>query len=105
VNATDARTIAARLGIDEVHVRRLQARGYLLSLPLEEPEVRERLFRAHCAYAAAPLHRRAAGPPELRRSYASVAGAFFSGSFFVSPPVSVFSGLSPSRAALRPPRP
>jgi hypothetical protein len=29
VNATEIRTIAARLGIDELTVRRLQARGYL----------------------------------------------------------------------------
>jgi predicted lactoylglutathione lyase len=53
VPATDARTIAARLGIDETHVRRLQARGYLLSPPLEEWEIRQRLFSAHAAYAAA----------------------------------------------------
>ena len=53
MNATDARTIAARLGIDETQVRRLQARGYLLSLPFEDAEIRERLFCAHAAYAAA----------------------------------------------------
>jgi hypothetical protein len=53
VTIIDVRTIAARLGIDETQVRRLQARGYLLSLPLEESEIRERLFRAHCVYAAA----------------------------------------------------
>ena len=53
MNATDARTIAARLGIDETQVRRLQARGYLLSLPLEQWEIRERLFCAHATYAAA----------------------------------------------------
>jgi hypothetical protein len=52
LNATDARTIAARLGIDETVVRRLQARGYLLSLPLDEREIRERLLRAHCVYVA-----------------------------------------------------
>jgi uncharacterized protein len=56
VNATEIRTIAARLGIDEFTVRRVQARGYLLSLPLEGSEIRERLLRAHCAYAARPAH-------------------------------------------------
>ena len=52
MNATNARTIAARLGIDETLVRRLQARGYLLSLPFDEQEIRERLLRAHCVYVA-----------------------------------------------------
>jgi hypothetical protein len=52
VNATDARTIASRLGIDESLVRRLQARGYLRSLPCGEREVRERLLLAHCIYIA-----------------------------------------------------
>ena len=50
---TNVRTIAARLGIDELSVRRLQARGYLLSLPYDELEIRQRLLRAHGAYAAA----------------------------------------------------
>jgi uncharacterized protein len=45
--------IAARLGIDEFSVRRLQARGYLRSLPLAESEIRKRLLRAHLGYAAA----------------------------------------------------
>jgi hypothetical protein len=53
VNATDASMIAARLGIDEFSVRRLQARGYLRSLPLAESEIRKRLLRAHLGYAAA----------------------------------------------------
>ncbi|HSC91283.1 MAG TPA: hypothetical protein VLB86_06480 [Gaiellaceae bacterium] len=44
--ATDARTIAARLGIDELTVRRLQARGHLLRLDASDDEVRERLYRA-----------------------------------------------------------
>jgi hypothetical protein len=52
VNATDTRTIAARLGIDETLVRRLQARGYLLSLSFDEQEIRERLLRAHYVYVA-----------------------------------------------------
>lgn len=45
--AEDARTIAARLGIDELTVRRLQARGHLLRLDASEQEVRERLLRAN----------------------------------------------------------
>jgi hypothetical protein len=52
VNVTDAGPIAARLGIDESLVRRLQARGYLLSLPFDEREIRERLLLAHCSYIA-----------------------------------------------------
>ena len=43
----DPRTIAARLGIDEPAVRRLQARGYLLRLDATEAEIRERLLVAH----------------------------------------------------------
>jgi hypothetical protein len=54
----DARTIAARLGIDELAVRRLQARGHLLRLDLSEQEARERLLRANVL----PLRRRAVGP-------------------------------------------
>jgi uncharacterized protein len=53
VNTSDIRTIAARLGIDEFIVRRVQARGYLLFLPLDESEIRDRLLRAHCAYLVA----------------------------------------------------
>jgi hypothetical protein len=58
VNATDARTIAARLGIDEMMVRRLQARGYLLSVSLEERQIRELLLRAHCVYVVGRRRRR-----------------------------------------------
>jgi hypothetical protein len=43
---TEARTVAARLGIDETIVRRLQARGHLLTLPTDA-ELRRRLYRAH----------------------------------------------------------
>jgi hypothetical protein len=50
VKATDASAIALRLGIDETNVRRLQARGYLLSLSFDEPEIRALLLRAHRAY-------------------------------------------------------
>jgi hypothetical protein len=74
VNATDARTIAARLGIDETLVRRLQARGYLLSLPLDDPEIRERLLRAHRAYIAKPALgrlRRGSRQDELVRTAAA----------------------------------
>jgi hypothetical protein len=63
---TDPRTIAARLGIDETLVRRLQARGHLLRPTLTNAEIRERLFRAHEAFAvraarAATRARRARG--------------------------------------------
>ncbi len=44
---TDPRTIAARLGVDELIVQRLQARGYLLRFDADEAEVRTRLFAAH----------------------------------------------------------
>ena len=46
---TDRRIIAARLGVDEVAVRRLQARGHLRRLDASEAEIRARLFAA--AYA------------------------------------------------------
>lgn len=44
---TDPRTIAARLGVDERLVRRLQARGHLLRLEASDVEIRERLLRAN----------------------------------------------------------
>ena len=44
---TDPRTIAARLGVDELLVRRLQARGHLLRLEASDVEIRERLLRAN----------------------------------------------------------
>jgi hypothetical protein len=44
--ATDPRIIAARLGVDELTVRRLQARGHLLRLDVTEAEIRERLLAA-----------------------------------------------------------
>lgn len=58
MKATDAHTIAVRLGIDETNVRRLQARGYLLSLSFDEQEIGALLLRAHCAYLAAAGARR-----------------------------------------------
>jgi len=42
--------VALRLGLGEATIRRLQARGYLRRLALSEPEIRERLYRAHLAY-------------------------------------------------------
>lgn len=59
MNTNDARTIAARLRIDETEVRRVRARGYLLSLPFDDREIRERLLRAHRVYGAVRLLRRA----------------------------------------------
>jgi hypothetical protein len=47
---TDPHTIAARLGIDERLVRRLQARGHLLTLQLDQAQIREHLFLAHKAF-------------------------------------------------------
>jgi hypothetical protein len=44
---TDPRTIAARLGVDELLVRRLQARGHLLRLDASDVEIRERLLRSN----------------------------------------------------------
>lgn len=49
--ARDPRTIAARLGIGETTVRRLQARGYLETLVVTDAEIRARLYRAHEAFA------------------------------------------------------
>jgi hypothetical protein len=45
--STDPRTIAARLGVDVLLVRRLQARGHLLRLEASDAEIRERLLRAN----------------------------------------------------------
>ena len=45
--ATDPRIIAARLGVDELTVRRLQARGHLLRLDVTDTEMRERLLAAN----------------------------------------------------------
>ena len=44
------RDIAACLGLEEATIRRLQARGYLLSFDLSEAEIRERLYHAHRRY-------------------------------------------------------
>jgi hypothetical protein len=58
---TEARTVAARLGIDETVVRRLQARGHLLTLPTDA-EIRRRLYRAHLRFAVAGESRRRSRP-------------------------------------------
>jgi hypothetical protein len=64
---TDPRTIATRLGLDETDVRRLQARGYLLTLDLREWEIRDRLFRAHTdALGLSPKRRSSSPPPAVR---------------------------------------
>ena len=52
---TDARIIAARLGVDELLVRRLQARGHLLRLEAGEREIRERLLRANVVPLRRPV--------------------------------------------------
>lgn len=49
--ARDPRTIAARLGIAETTVRRLQARDYLQSLVLSDFEIRLRVYRGQKAFA------------------------------------------------------
>jgi hypothetical protein len=46
-------SVAARLGLDEPCIRRLQARGHLCRLALTELEIRERLYHAHLAHALA----------------------------------------------------
>ena len=45
----DATVIAARLGLPEGVVRAVQRRGVLLRLDLDDTEIRERLWRAHCS--------------------------------------------------------
>jgi hypothetical protein len=59
---TDPRTIAARLGVDELLVRRLQARGHLLRLEASDVEIRERLLRANVVQ----LPQRPVPPPDDR---------------------------------------
>jgi len=48
----DARTIAERLGLPEDVVRALQRHGVLQRLDLDDAQIRERLWRAHCASVA-----------------------------------------------------
>jgi hypothetical protein len=56
--------VAARLGLDETTIARLRMPVRLDRLALTEPEIRERLYRAHLAYLrdASRLH----GKPRLR---------------------------------------
>jgi hypothetical protein len=42
--------VAARLGLDRSTIGRLRGRGYLSRLALTEPEIRQRLYRAHLKY-------------------------------------------------------
>jgi hypothetical protein len=60
--ATDPRIIAARLGVDELTVRRLQARGHLLRLDVSEEQVRARLLAANVR----ALHLRDVPPEDPR---------------------------------------
>jgi hypothetical protein len=54
----EAQRVAARLGLDEPTIRRLQARGYLSGPALSEPEIRERLYDAHLSYLRSQTGRR-----------------------------------------------
>ena len=47
---TDPGAIAERLGLPQEAVRRLQRRGFLRQLELEDAEIPERLFRAYAAF-------------------------------------------------------
>jgi hypothetical protein len=46
----DPHLVATRLGLDELTIARLQARGHLDRLALTEPQIRARLHCAHLAY-------------------------------------------------------
>ena len=48
----DARTIAERLGLPEDVVRAVQRRNVLQRLDVDDAEIRERLWRAHCSSVA-----------------------------------------------------
>ena len=50
---TNARVIAARLGLPQEVVRAVQRHGFLRQLDLGEREIRERLWRAHLAHLSA----------------------------------------------------
>ena len=47
---TDPGAIAERLGLPQEAVRRLQRRGFLRQLEFDDPEIRERLTRAHLGF-------------------------------------------------------
>jgi hypothetical protein len=58
----DPRRVAARLGLDEPTIRRLEVRGYLRRLALAEPQIHARLYHAHLAH----LHSQATSRPGRR---------------------------------------
>jgi hypothetical protein len=56
---TNPDEVAARLGLDETTIARLRGHGQLERLALTQPEIGERLYRAHLAYLDAQRrHRR-----------------------------------------------
>ena len=50
MTAVDSRAIAERLGVPQEAVRRVQRRGFLRRLDLDDSEIRVRLWRAHLAF-------------------------------------------------------
>ena len=63
--------VAVRLGLGEATIGRLQALGYLGRLALSEPEIRERLYRAHLAYLRGASRRQRKRPRPNRLPLAS----------------------------------
>ena len=53
--------VAARLGLDEPTIGRLEARGHLGRLALTEPQIRARLYCAHLAFLLARAGRKGGG--------------------------------------------
>ncbi len=49
----DARSIAEQLGVPQEAARKIQRHGFLRRLDLTETEIRQRLWRAQLAHAAA----------------------------------------------------
>jgi hypothetical protein len=58
VRLTDPDAIAERLGLPQEAMRRLQRRGFLRQLELDDAEIRERLFRAHLTFVRGQEARR-----------------------------------------------
>jgi hypothetical protein len=54
VTLGDPASIAERLRLPEEAVRRVQRRGFLRELDLDEAEIRERLWRGHLAFVLHP---------------------------------------------------
>ena len=48
--ACDPRRVAARLGFDQVVIRRLDSQGQLAKLALSDAEIRRRLYEGHRAH-------------------------------------------------------